>query len=317
MRYTEIDGLKVSALCLGTNILGWTIDKDESFAVLDAYRDAGGNFLDTADVYARWGEGLSGGESESIIGQWLHTRGARDAFVIATKVGSMGPLTAANIRASLEGSLKRLRIDHIDLYYAHVDDAETPVEETLGAFDALIREGKVGRIGASNHTAPRLAQALDISEREGLARYVALSNHYNLIDRADFEDNLRPICLERSVASVPYYGLAKGVLTGKFSGHGDASTRRPILSGRDYDENPGAQAVVRALLEVAAEIHAAPASIALAWLAAQPSVASPIASSRTPGQLAELVAMSEIELTAEQRSRLDATDHLQRLTPTP
>ncbi|MFD0888052.1 aldo/keto reductase, partial [Streptosporangium algeriense] len=220
--------LNLFPVCLGGNVFGWTADRDASFAVLDAYAEAGGNFVDTADVYSEWVPGHSGGESETVLGEWLESRGNRDRIVVATKVGSMSGrtgLSAANIRLAVEDSLRRLRTDHIDLYWAHVDDPETPLEETLGAFDALVREGKVREIGASNYGAERLAEALAVSEREGLARYVALQQHYNLLER-DYENGLREVVAANGLVSTPYFGLARGFLTGKYRPGVEVSSAR-------------------------------------------------------------------------------------------
>jgi aryl-alcohol dehydrogenase-like predicted oxidoreductase len=211
--------LDVTRLCLGGNVFGWSADRDTSFAVLDAYVAAGGNFVDTADSYMWRAPGNSGGESETIIGEWLAARGNRDDMVIATKVGSWPErqgLSRANITAAVEDSLRRLQTDRIDLYYAHRDDPATAQEETLDAFDSLVRAGKVRAIGASNFTAERLRSALEISDRDGLTRYVALQPHYNLLERADFETSLAPLLVEQDLACLPYFGLAKGFLTGKY-----------------------------------------------------------------------------------------------------
>ena len=206
--------LSVSPLCLGGNVFGWTADEDASFAVLDAYAAAGGDFIDTADGYGNWVEGNPRGASEGIIGRWMAARGNRDDLVIATKVGraaGMRGLSAATIRAGAEASLERLATDRIDLYYAHADDPETPLDETMAAFDALVREGKVRHLGASNYTAPRLAEALEVSDRGGLARYVALQPEYNLVSRDEYEGELQQLCVAEEIACMPYYALASGV----------------------------------------------------------------------------------------------------------
>ncbi len=211
--------LDVFPLCLGGNVFGWTCDEKESFAVLDAYADAGGNFVDTADVYSAWAPGNAGGESETILGRWMAARGNRARIVVATKVGKLAGLaglSARTIRAAAEGSLRRLGTDVIDLYYAHADDPATPLEETLGAFDALLREGKIRAAGASNYTAPRLAEALETSRRLGLARYEALQPHYNLVHRDEYEGELASLCVREGLACFPYYALASGFLAGKY-----------------------------------------------------------------------------------------------------
>ncbi len=307
----KIGPLDVSKLCLGANVFGWTAGRDDSFAVLDGFTAAGGTFVDTSDSYMWRIPGNSGGESETIIGEWLAARGRRDDVVIATKVGSLpsrAGLSAANIGAAVDDSLRRLQTDHIDLYWAHKDDPDTPQEETLGAFDALVRAGKVRAVGASNFSAERLRSALSISAREGLASYVALQPHYNLLERAEFERDLAPVLAEAGLACVPYYGLAKGFLTGKY---------RPGSPGVDSPRAEGAKAylderglrVLDALDDVAAAHGAPVAAVALAWLAAQPTVAAPIASARNAAQLAGLLPALELELTdAELTALSDASN---------
>lgn len=298
--------LSLFPVCLGGNVFGWTADRDTSFAVLDAYVEAGGNFVDTADSYSAWIPGNSGGESETIIGEWLASRGDRDRVVIATKVGSLGSrrgLSAANIRLAVEDSLRRLRTDYIDLYWAHIDDRETPLEETLGAFDALVREGKVRDIGASNYGPERLAEALAISDREGLARYVALQQHYNLLER-EYEGELRDVVAANGLVSTPYFGLARGFLTGKYRPGVEVDSAR-AGSASEYLSSERALRVLDALDGVAAERGVAPATVALAWLAAQPTVAAPIASARTVEQLVPLLAVAELKLGEEELALLD------------
>jgi aryl-alcohol dehydrogenase-like predicted oxidoreductase len=301
--------LEVHGLNLGGNVFGWTADEAQSFAVLDAYTAAGGNFIDTADVYMAHADGNSGGESETIIGNWLARRANRDDVVIATKVGSWERhpgLSAQNIREAAEDSLRRLRTDHIDLYYAHRDYDDVPLEETLGAFDELVRSGKVRYIGASNYTAARLAEALAVSDREGFARYVALQPHYNLVER-DYERDLAPLVEREGLSTLPYFALAKGFLAGKY---------RPGQDAADSPRSPGALAyldgrgerVLAALDEVAAAHGTSVAAVSLAWLAAQPTVAAPIASARTPEQLGDLLAGVELRLTdAERRALSEAS----------
>jgi aryl-alcohol dehydrogenase (NADP+) len=292
---TELD---VFPLCLGGNVFGWTADEDASFAVLDAYVEAGGNVIDTADLYAD-------GESEKIIGRWLARRGRRDDLVIATKVG-MAPgrtnLRAETIRAGAEGSLKSLGIDHIDLYYAHRDDLGTPIEETLGAFDDLVREGKVRHIAASNYEAPRLAAALKISDTEGMARYVALQPHYNLMER-EFEGDLAGLCEREDIGVMPYFGLAKGFLTGKYRPGGLEGDSPRSERAREYLNDRGA-AVLGALDEVAAAHDTTQAAVALAWLLSRSTVVAPIASARDTEQLAGLLPMADLRLTDEELRRL-------------
>ncbi|WP_027941466.1 aldo/keto reductase [Amycolatopsis taiwanensis] len=299
--------LDVYPLNLGGNVFGWTADEQQSFAVLDAYRSAGGNFIDTADAYMARAEGNSGGESETIIGDWLARRGRRDDVVIATKVGSWARhpgLSAKNILEAAEDSLRRLRTDHIDLYYAHRDYDDVPLEETLAAFDELVRAGKVRYIGASNYTAERLAEALSVSDREGFARYVALQPHYNLMER-EYERDLAPLVQQEGLSTLPYFGLARGFLTGKYrsADGGDGSPR--AAGALAYLDERGKR-VLAALDEVAAAHQSTPAAVALAWLAARPTVAAPIASARNLEQLADLLASVELRLTDAEIAALDA-----------
>ncbi len=299
--------LDVFPLCLGGNVFGWTADEKQSFAVLDAYVAAGGNFVDTADVYSAWVPGHQGGESETILGRWMASRGNRDRLVIATKVGmrsDLKGLAARTIRTAAEGSLRRLGTDRIDLYYAHVDDAATPLEETLGAFDALVREGRVRYIAASNYTAARLAEALAVSKRAGLARYVALQPHYNLVHRPEYEGSLAELCSREGLASFPYYALASGFLAGKYRPGAKVESARAEGAGKYLDEK-GLRALA-ALDAIAAGRRATIAAVALAWLRARPAVAAPIASARTPEQLAELLPVASLSLADDEVKKLDA-----------
>ncbi|MEV7597552.1 aldo/keto reductase [Kitasatospora sp. NPDC089797] len=299
--------LSVHPLSLGGNVFGWTADEQQSFAVLDAYAAAGGNFVDTADVYSAWAPGNTGGESETVIGNWLRSRGNRDGIVIATKVGShpeASGLRAATIKSSVEGSLRRLGVDHIDLYYTHRDD-DTPVEEFVTALDELVRAGKVRAVGASNISAERLAEALAFAEREGLAKYVAVQPHYNLVSRGTFEGPLAEVVAEHGLSTVPYYALASGFLTGKYRpGAAGVDSARAEGAAR-YLAEPRGPKVLAALDSVAAEHGVEPAAVALAWLAARPTVASPIASARTVDQLPPLLAGATLRLTPEQTALLD------------
>jgi aryl-alcohol dehydrogenase-like predicted oxidoreductase len=296
--------LDVFPLCLGGNIFGWTADAPQAEAVLDAYAAAGGNFLDTADTYARWAPGNSGGESEAIIGDWMAARGNRDRIVVATKVGSDGGLSADNIRRCAEASLKRLRTDRIDLYWSHFDDPDTPLEETLGAFDALVQAGKVRHIGASNLSAERLAESLEISDREGLARYVALQPYYNLLERDQFEGPLQDLAVREGLGVCPYFSLAKGFLAGKQRPDAPHDSPR-ASSAREYLDERGI-AMLEALDEIAAAHDTTVAAVSLAWLRAQPGVVAPISSARTPEQLAELLLVATLELSADELQRLTA-----------
>ena len=289
--------LYVAPLCLGGNVFGWTADEATSFALLDAFVEAGFNFIDTADVYSKCATGNQGGESETIIGKWLKRRGKRHDVVIATKVGNdMGEgrkgLKPAYIARAVEDSLRRLGTDHIDLYQSHVDDPETPITDTLGAYGKLIEQGKVRVIGASNFTADRLSAALSASAQEGLPRYETLQPEYNLMERG-FETELAPLCRRESVSVIPYYGLASGFLTGKYRSKADLgkSARGEDVAG--YLNERGFK-VLAALDAIAARLHAKPAQVALAWLMAR--IAAPIASATSLTQLGDLAAAAGLSL---------------------
>jgi aryl-alcohol dehydrogenase-like predicted oxidoreductase len=297
--------LDVSGLCLGGNVFGWTADREASFAVLDAYAAAGGNFIDTADVYMAGAPGNSGGESETIIGEWMAARGNRDAIVIATKVGKLAGLDnlrAETIRKAADASLRRLGVDHIDLYYSHGDDPDTPLEEMLGAFGELVEAGKVRAIAASNYSGARLAEALAVSEREGLPRFVALQPGYNLMDRA-YEDDQRPVCEREDLACFPYYGLARGFLTGKYR-PGGAEIDSPRAEGAKAYLDERGERMLAALDEIAAAHDTEPAAVALAWLRQQDTVLSPIASARDTEQLKPLLASVDLTLSSDELGRL-------------
>jgi aryl-alcohol dehydrogenase-like predicted oxidoreductase len=293
---TELD---VFRLCLGGNVFGWTADEHESFAVLDAYAEAGGNFIDTADTYMR----PNLGTSETIIGRWMAERGNRDDIVLATKVGSDGGLSAGNIREHVEGSLQRLQTDRIDLYYSHKDDGTVPVEETLRAYDELVRDGKVRHIAASNVSPARLRESLEVSWREGLAEYVALQPHYNLVERSGYEREYAPIVAEHDLACLPYYGLAKGFLTGKYR-PGGPSVDSPRSAGALAYLDARGERVLAALDAVAGDRAAPVPAVALAWLSAQPGVVAPIASARSVSQLEELLPAVGLKLTDEELATL-------------
>jgi aryl-alcohol dehydrogenase-like predicted oxidoreductase len=297
--HTDLD---VFRLCLGGNVFGWTLDQERSFAVLDAYREAGGNFIDTADVYGRRGPD-GAGSSEQIIGRWIAARGNRDELVIATKVGmaeGLRGLSAETIARGAESSLERLGIDTIDLYYAHQDDPDTPLEETLGAFATLIAEGKIAYAGASNYDANRFEQALEVGRQAGMASYVALQPQYNLMERSGYEGPLMDLCARHGVACVPYFSLARGFLTGKYR-PGGAEVDSPRAGGvRDLYFNDRGFAVLEALDEVAAAHGASVAAVSLAWLAAQPTVVSPIASATSTEQLAELLQFVSLQLSEDE-----------------
>ncbi|MFR9797743.1 aldo/keto reductase [Streptomyces sp. MS06] len=298
--------LEVFPLALGGNVFGWTADQDLSFAVLDAYAAAGGNFIDTADSYSAWAEGNRGGESETVIGRWAAARGNRSDLVIATKV-SQHPeyrgLNADTIKAAADASLRRLGTDHIDLYYTHFDKPEVPVEEIIGALDELVKAGKVRHIAASNISAERLQASLDFSDREGLARYVALQPHYNLVSRDTYEGALQDVAARAGLAAVPYYALASGFLTGKYRPGTTVDSVRAGGAAKHLETERGRK-VLTALDEVA-EAHGRPVpTVALAWLAARPTVAAPIASARTVEQLPALLGVADLELTEEDLARL-------------
>lgn len=303
-------GLEVAPLALGCNVFGWTADEATSFSLLDEFVGAGFNLLDTADAYSRWVPGHAGGESESIIGRWLAARGPamRRRVLIATKVGSdMGEagkgLSAGYVAAAFERSLRRLQTDYVDLYQVHRDDPATPVEETLGAFDRLVRAGRVRAIGVSNMEADRLEESLAASARLGLARYESVQPHYNLYDRAGFEATLAPLCRRAQLGVIPYYALAAGFLTGKYRTVADAP-RGPRAPGALKKLDARGLAILAALDEVAAGLGATPSQVALAWLVAR-GVTAPIASATSVAQLRELLAFTRLSLDDEALARLD------------
>lgn len=302
-------GLSTPPLILGGNVFGWTVDQGAAFGILDAFVAGGGRMIDTADMYSAWAPGNKGGESESIIGAWLKRRGRRDDVLIATKVGMKvfggEGLAPARIAAAVEGSLTRLGTDFIDLYFAHKDDAGTPLAETLEAFDRLVKAGKVRAIGASNYEAGRLKEALDVSAAKKLASYTVLQPQFNLLERGSFEGPLQDLCVARGVASVPYYGLASGFLTGKYRAPTDTAGKARARAVEKYVNERGFK-VLGALDRVAAELKATPAQVALAWLAAQPAVAAPIASATSVRQVEELLGSMRLDLNAQQLALLDA-----------
>ncbi|MFG2308801.1 aldo/keto reductase [Streptomyces sp. NPDC048566] len=298
--------LEVFPLCLGGNVFGWTADETQSFAVLDAYAAAGGNFLDTADSYSAWADGNEGGESETVIGRWLAARGNREDMVVATKVSqhpAFPGLSAANIKAAADASLRRLGTDHIDLYYTHFDKTEVPVEEIIGALDDLVKAGKVRHIAASNISPERLRESLEFSDREGLARYVALQPQYNLVSRDTYEGALRDVASGAGLAAVPYFALAAGFLTGKYRPGATVDSPRAAGAAKHLETERG-QRVLTALDAIAGAHNTAVPTVALAWLAARPTVAAPIASARTVEQLPALLGVAELSLTEAELSRL-------------
>ncbi len=303
-------GLQVSPLTLGGNVFGWTVDEATSFRLLDAWVDAGFNFIDTADVYSTWVPGHSGGESETVIGKWLRASGKRDRIVLATKVGKpMGPdqqgLTPAYIRSAVEASLRRLQTDTIDLYQSHYDDAQTPLHDSLGAFGDLIRAGKVRAIGASNYSAARLEEALQASADHGLPRYECLQPLYNLYDRAAFEDALQPLCIRHGVGVINFYSLAAGFLTGKYRQASDAGKSARATSTMAKYLNPRGLRIVAALDSVAHRCGAKPDEIAIAWLLTRPGVTAPIASATSLEQLDSLVRATRLVLEPDDIAVLD------------
>ncbi|NOK12333.1 aldo/keto reductase [Corallococcus exercitus] len=302
-------GLEVFPLCLGGNVFGWTADEATSFAVLDAFLE-GGDFVDTADVYSRWVPGHVGGESEAVLGKWLASRKAKDRLVVATKVGAetaLGKgLTREHIEKSVDASLRRLGVERIDLYYSHYDDPNTPLEETLSAFDALVKAGKVKALGLSNHSAQRAQEALDTQQRLGLARYQVLQPEYNLVERMKFEGALQQVCEREGLAVAPYFGLAAGFLTGKYQ-EGQPAPASPRAGNvlKKYGNAKG-WGVVTALKKVAERRGATPSQVALAWLATRPTVAAPIASATSVAQVKELLGAFSLKLEADDLRELDS-----------
>lgn len=297
--------LEVFPLALGGNTFGWTSSEAESFAVLDAFVAAGGNLIDTADVYSAWAPGNRGGESEVILGRWLKARKNRDRVVIGTKVGQLAGsagLAPRTIRAAAEASLRRLQVDTVDLYYAHIDDRATPLADSLGAFDALVREGKVRYLAASQYTAPRLEEALAISKQNGLARYVALQTHYSLVHREDYEGALAAVCARENVSCIPFWALAKGFLTGKYRAGRQVESARQEGASAFLDAR--GLRVLNALDAIGAARGAPVAAVSLAWLLAQEAVAVPLASARVAAQLEDLLPAATLELTAEDLRQL-------------
>jgi aryl-alcohol dehydrogenase-like predicted oxidoreductase len=292
--------LDVSPLMLGGNVFGWTVDEPSSFKILDAFVDAGLNFIDTADIYSTWVPGHTGGESETIIGNWLKQSGKRSKIVLATKLGMQMPagkgLKKSYIFQAVEDSLRRLQTDHIDLYQSHEDDPSTPLAETLGAYTELIQQGKVRAIGASNYTADRLAEALNVSRENNLASYQCLQPKYNLYERSDYEAALEPVVVKEGLGVIPYYGLASGFLTGKYRSEADAG-KSPRGAGvvKKYLNERGFR-ILAALDQVAKAHHSTPGKVALAWLIARPSITAPIASATSVDQVHDLVEATKLAL---------------------
>ena len=303
-------GLEVSSLAFGGNVFGWTADEPASFRLLDRFVDEGFNFIDTADVYSKWVPGNKGGESETIIGKWLGKTGKRRHVVIATKLGmEMAPdrkgLSPSYIARAVEDSLKRLQTDYIDLYQSHSDDAATPLADTLGAYDDLIKAGKVRAIGASNYSAERLEEALDTSRKHKLPRYESMQPNYNLCERAGFEEKLQAACVKHDVGVISYFSLASGFLTGKYRSEKDLAQGPRGQMVKKYLNDKGLR-ILNALDRVAKETASTPARVALAWLMAQPGVTAPIASATSVEQMEDLFASTRLALDSSQLKLLDA-----------
>jgi len=293
-------GLEISPLVFGGNVFGWTADEATSFKLLDAFVAAGFNSIDTADVYAKWAPGNTGGESETIFGKWLKRNGNRNKVLVLTKVGmEMGPgkkgLSRSYILNAVEDSLRRLQTDFIDLYQSHTDDVDTPLEETLGTYAELIKQGKVRAIGASNYKADRLAAALEISKKTGLPKYQSLQPSYNLCDRADYEARLEPLCQEEGLGVINYFPLASGFLSGKYRSESDVENRPRARMLKKYANERGFK-ILQAVDQVAKKYNATPAKVSLAWLMARPSITAPIVSATSLEQLSDLIASVELKL---------------------
>jgi aryl-alcohol dehydrogenase-like predicted oxidoreductase len=294
------NGPQVPIICLGGNVFGWTVSESDSLNQLDHAVSSGLTFIDTADVYSRWAPGHHGGESETILGKWFARSGRRNSVILATKVGmEMGEgkkgLSARYIAQAVDDSLRRLQTGYIDLYQAHTDDAETPLEETLGAFDKLVKAGKVRHLGASNYSGARLAAAIETSRKNGLAEYTSLQPHYNLVERQTFESDLLPVVQKYQVGVIPYYSLAAGFLTGKYRRDAQDSQSPRAAGLKKYFNNHG-YAVVDALIDIATQHNATPSQVALAWLLAQPGITAPIASATSDKHLDDLVAAANLKL---------------------
>jgi aryl-alcohol dehydrogenase-like predicted oxidoreductase len=293
-------GLEIAPLIFGGNVFGWTVDEPSAFTLLDAFLASGFNCVDTADSYSTWVPGNRGGESETIIGNWMKLRGNRASVVIATKVGSeidreKKGLSKSYILRAAEGSLRRLQTEYIDLYQTHRDDPDTPVEETLEAYALLVQQGKVRAIGASNLTAERLTASLEASDRKGYPRYQTMQPHYNLCERAAYEKDLEPLCRAQKLAVIPYYPLASGFLTGKYRSENDLSKSTRGAGVRKYFNQRGFH-IIAALDAVALRLRSTPAAVALAWLLARPGITAPIVSATSPRQWKELAAAAGIRL---------------------
>ena len=296
--------LDVYPLCLGGNVFGWSANESQSHAVLDAFSSLGGNFIDTADVYSEWVDGNKGGESESIIGNWLKSRGNRHQFVIATKVSQLSTrpgLRPENIIAACNDSLQRLQTDHIDLYYSHHDDKDVPIPETLGAYQTLISEGKIRYIGASKYSGTRLQEALDIAAKENLPKYICLQDQYNLMERNPFESEQEPVLKANAISAIPFFGLARGFLTGQYRPGVKVDSIR--ATGVANYQNEKGYAIVDALTTISQTHNSSISAVALAWIRANAQVSTPIASARTVEQLNEI--MPIVQLTSDEVALLN------------
>jgi aryl-alcohol dehydrogenase-like predicted oxidoreductase len=302
-------GLEVSPVCLGGNVFGWTADEPTSFAILDAFAGAGFNFIDTADVYSRWVPGHKGGESETVLGNWFKRSGKRKSVILATKVGiELAPekkgLSKAYILREVEDSLQRLQTDYIDLYQSHIDDPSVPLEETLEAYEQLIKHGKIRAIGASNYTGARLGEALAVSKQHNLPRYECLQPHYNLYERAGYEKDLEPLCLQEGIGVIPYFALASGFLTGKYRSENDLAKGPRGQMVKKYLDERGFR-ILAALDQTAAKLGSTPGKVAIAWLIARPSITAPIASATSVEQLKDLVDAANLQLDAASMQALN------------
>lgn len=301
--------LEVSPICLGGNVFGWTADEPTSFSILDAFVDAGFNFVDTADVYSRWAPGHKGGESETVLGNWFKRSGNREKVILATKVGiELAPdkkgLSKTYILREVEDSLARLQTDYIDLYQSHIDDASVPLEETLEAYQQLMQQGKVRAIGASNYSAGRLGESFKVSKQHGLPRYECLQPHYNLYERAGYEKELEPVCEQEGIGVIPYFALASGFLTGKYRSEKDLAKGPRGQMVKKYLDERGFR-ILAALDQAAAKLHSTPGKVALAWLIARPSITAPIASATSLEQLNDLVDAASLQLDADSMAALN------------
>jgi len=312
MRKLGRSGMKVAPICFGGNVFGWTIDQETSFAVLDAYVEGGGNFIDSADVYSAWAPGHKGGESETVLGHWMKERGNRDSMIIATKLGNpMGKdanqrgLSRRWMMKAVEDSLQRLQTDYIDLYQAHIDDNDSPQEETLRAFDDLVSQGKVRYIGASNFSSWRLALSLGESDKNGYVRYSSLQPVYHLLNRADFERELEPLCLDQQIGVISYSSLASGFLTGKYRPNKELPTSPRAKAIQTRYMNEHGYAVLDKVEELAEAHKATNTQIALAWILARPAITAPIVSATSVAQTKELLGALEVKLSADDLATLD------------